>query len=123
MPALLEKECRYCGELFTTSIRKKVFCCDRHRRLYHIEKDREIRAENSLRYELYRDAPMVDVWEKNHLPPSITENALLDGWSGECDICPDEAIAGPMACQVKACPYKGKSMDLLCAMCRDGCLM
>ena len=118
------KFCDYCGTEFSTANSRRLYCCDRCRRSADNERKQERREEEA---ELRAEYLMPDDWARNDLGEDVVGNALTDGWTSQCEMCADEAIAGPMACQ--QCPHwkansksrrKGKSIDLLCAMCRDG---
>lgn len=118
------KYCDYCGNEFTTANSRRLFCCASCRRAADNERKRDRRAEES---ELRAEFDMPDDWARNDLGEDVMANSLTDGWTAECEMCPDEAIAGPLACQ--QCHHwqanqksrkKGRSIDLLCAFCRDG---
>lgn len=118
------KECPSCGEKFITHNAKRIYCGTRCRRDADNERKRDRRAEEA---ELRAEFDMPDDWALNILGEDVTMNSLTDGWTEACDMCPDEAIGGPLACQ--QCPHwkaKEKSrrkakIDLLCEMCRSGC--
>ena len=118
------KICDYCGSEFQTANSRRVYCCTSCRRAADNERKRDRRAEES---ELRAEYVMPDDWALHDLGEEVMQNSLTDGWTSECEMCPDEAIAGPLACQ--QCHHwqakeksrkKGSSIDLLCAMCRDG---
>ena len=119
------KYCDFCGTSFETTNPRRLYCCAACRRKADNERKAERRAEES---ELREDFCMPDDWVQNDLGEDIIDNSLTDGWTKECEICADEALGGPMACQ--QCPHyqamaksrkKDKpELDLLCSMCRDG---
>ena len=118
------KYCEYCGEQFRTSNPRRLYCCPQHRRDADNERKRDKRAEAA---ELRAEFDMPDDWALHDLGEDVMANALTDGWTEQCEMCPDEAIAGPLACQ--QCPHwkandksrrKNKGIDLLCWGCRNG---
>ncbi len=123
------KYCEYCGTEFETANPRRIFCCPQHRRAADNERKAERRAEEA---ELRAEFSMPDDWACNDLGEDVMANALTDDWTKDCEFCADEAIAGPMACQVKCsgCKFekaRAKSrrkdplmLDLVCAMCQDG---
>ena len=127
------KYCDYCGSEFPTANSRRIYCCASCRRAADNERKRDRRAEES---ELRAEYVMPDDWGLGNVGEEVMANSLTDGWTADgmavdgwidCDSCPDEALGGPLACQ--QCPHwkaaqktrkKGRSIDLLCAMCRDG---
>ena len=122
---LYEKNCAYCGEPFTTPNVRRLYCKPECRRKADNENKADRRAEEA---EIRDEYKMPDAWS-GYLGDDVTQGALLDGWTAECEMCADEAIAGPMACQTckhwkASASSKRKrkpALDLLCSMCRDGC--
>lgn len=118
------KYCDYCGTEFEAASKRRLYCCDDCRRKADNERKQDRRAEETeLRAEFF----MPDDWALGNIGEDVMQGALLDGWTSECELCADEAIAGPLACQ--QCPHwkashkskrKGSKIDLLCSMCRDG---
>lgn len=121
------KYCDYCGTAFETANTRRLYCCAACRRNADNERKADRREEEAG---LRAEYDMPDDWALHDLGEDVIENSLTDGWTSACELCADEAIAGPMACQ--QCPHwkaqqKGRKrkgsagIDLLCAMCRDGC--
>lgn len=131
---LTTRYCDYCGLEYRTDNPRRIYCSERCRRDADNERKQDRRAEES---ELREEYVMPDVWALHDLGEDVMANALTDGWTADgmavdgwidCASCPDEALGGPLACQ--QCPHwkaaqktrkKGRSIDLVCAMCRDGC--
>lgn len=100
---LYECACRYCGKLYETANRRRLYCCTRCRRDFQNEERKARRAAEAEREFVYKSTPWDnDPWEREDNIEAIYANTLADGWTGTpCGLtmCPDEAVGGALACQ------------------------
>ena len=122
---IYRKECPICFEIFTTTNVKKIYDRPECRRAADNERKKDRRAEAA---ELREEFSMPDDWAMNDLGEDVMQNSLTDGWTAQCEMCADEAIAGPAAClkchhwqSNEKSRRKDKSIALLCWGCRNGC--
>lgn len=118
---MIRRYCEFCGNIFDTPNPRRVFCSTRCRRDADNERKQERRSDEA---ELRDEYMMPDVWTENRLPYAITENTLLDGWTGRCEADFGQGVQVVLSCPM--CPHwrsrhgRKISIDLLCEMCRSG---